>query len=99
MVIPPVKRVIVSTHRKANLPFKVVIPALHPRFQNAAQLLADKGCRIERLPPGTPGVTRWTRELMASFLPDADALMGTFPEYPITREVIAAAPRLRVITS
>ena len=86
-------------HRNANRPFKVVVPALHPRFENAALLLAGKGCRIERLPPGTPGMTKWTPELMAAHLADADALVGTFPEYPITREVIAAAPRLRVITS
>ena len=85
-----------SAHPKANRPFKVVAPALHPRFGNSVTILAERGCRIERLPIPGKG---WTPALIEQYLRDADALVGTFADYPLTREVLSQAPRVRVVTS
>jgi phosphoglycerate dehydrogenase-like enzyme len=86
--------------RRERMPHKVVISRLPDRFERAIAALEGAGCEIVRLPVVPMGQTRdWTPDLVESYVRDADALLGTFAGMRLTRTVLAAGEKLRVVTS
>lgn len=75
---------------------RVVAAATLGPHEGAVERLATAGCEIDRLPAGA---TAWTAALIAQFAPTADAYLGTWRGLGLPRAVLAASPRLRVITS
>lgn len=78
------------------MPRRIVAAASLASHEAVIDRLRDAGCEIERLPDPFPG---WTPEIIGRFTPEADAFVGTFRGLGLPREALAAAPRLRVITS
>lgn len=75
---------------------RVVTTATMGPHEAVVERLAAAGCEIDRLPEG---VRAWTPDLIGRFAPTADAYVGTFRGIGLPREVLAASPRLRVVTS
>lgn len=79
---------------------KVVVPHLMPRHEAAVDILKAAGCEVLRLPaPSGDAASSWTPALINSHIRDADALLGSFNGFFLSREVLAAGENLRVITS
>lgn len=76
--------------------FRIVVAAHSGPHEGAVTRLADAGCDIHRLPADA---TAWTAALITRYAPDADAYVGTFRGVGLTRAVLAASPRARVVTS
>jgi len=76
--------------------YRIVTTASLGPHEGAIARLAEAGCEIHRLPAGA---TTWTPELISRHAAGADAYVGTFRGIGLPREVIAASPRARVITS
>ena len=80
--------------------YKVVVPSVMIRHESAVDILRDAGCDIQRLPPApADGTSGWTPALVDALVRDADALLGHFSGFPLTRDILAAGEKLRVITS
>jgi phosphoglycerate dehydrogenase-like enzyme len=59
--------------------------------------LEAAGCELLSVPASPPGERAgWTPELVDRCFGEADAFVGMFASRPITKEVLEAAPRLRV---
>jgi D-3-phosphoglycerate dehydrogenase / 2-oxoglutarate reductase len=81
-------------------PHRVVVPHLMPRHEAAVGILQAAGCEVVRLPEPVAGArSSWTPALIESHARIADAFMGSFNGFALTREVLAASPQLRVVTS
>ncbi|MGH2603200.1 MAG: NAD(P)-dependent oxidoreductase, partial [Dehalococcoidia bacterium] len=82
------------------MPYRVVIPGLFGRNESIIPVLEAEGCEVVRLPAVQPGETFvWTPELIESRVRDADALLGMFAGMRLTRQVLTAGEKLRVVTS
>ena len=63
-------------------------------------ILVHGGCEVVRMPgPASDGSFEWSEGIVDEFIRGADAVIGTFAGMPLDRQVIAAAERLRVVTS
>ncbi|MGI9612691.1 MAG: NAD(P)-dependent oxidoreductase [Acidimicrobiales bacterium] len=90
----------VSSASMARSKRRVVIPPLFGRMDEMVPILADRGCEVVRMPgPAPDGSFEWTESIVDEFVRGADALIGTFAGMPLDRTVVAAAERLRVVTS
>lgn len=78
------------------MPLKVVTPATLGRQEETARALEANGVEVVRVPNLNPGEPMWTPELIERYFKDADGFLGTFPGRRVTREVLEAAPKLRV---
>jgi phosphoglycerate dehydrogenase-like enzyme len=79
---------------------RVVIPPLFGRMDEMVPILEAGGCEVVRMPgPTASGRFDWTDELIHEFICGTDGLIGTFAGMRLDRPVIAAADRLRVVTS
>lgn len=76
--------------------WRIVTTATMGPHEGAIQRLEAAGCVIDRLPADAAG---WTPELIERFARTADAYVGTFRGVGLTRQVLAASPRVRVVTS
>jgi phosphoglycerate dehydrogenase-like enzyme len=76
---------------------KVVVPQNPGRQEDTVKALEAAGFEVVRVPNPLPGDTSgFTPDLIQEYFSDAVGFMGVFPGRRITREVLAAAPRLRV---
>jgi len=76
--------------------YRVVVGAMPPVFGDLVGMLEAKGCEVVRLPADATG---WTRELIQAYLPEAQALVGTFADMKLPRSALEAAQKLRVVVS
>jgi D-3-phosphoglycerate dehydrogenase len=76
--------------------WRIVTTSTMGPHEGAITRLKAEGCIIDRLPADATG---WSPELINQFAPTADAYVGTFRGVGITRELLAASPRVRVVTS
>ena len=80
--------------------YRVVIPPMFGRQESMIPTLEAGGCEIVRLPAPEAGQKfEWTPELVEAYIKDADALLGTFANMRVTREVLQAGKKLRIVTS
>lgn len=76
---------------------RVVVPNALGNNERAVNILEEAGCEVARLPADAKGA--WTPELIDAYARETDAFLGMFNQTPLSREVITAAHKLRVITS
>lgn len=76
--------------------WRIVTTATMGPHEGAIQRLEAAGCVIDRLPAEAKA---WTPELIARFAPTADAYVGVWRGPGVTRELLQASPRVRVVTS
>jgi len=76
--------------------FRIVVSQALRSQEAIAPLLAAKGCEIVPLPQLAGG---WTPALIDSYAREADGFMGAFAGMKVTRDVLAAAEKLRVVAS
>lgn len=74
----------------------IVAAATLGPHEEVMKRLEAAGCAVIRLPAD---MSSWTPELIARFAAQADAYVGTFRGIGLPRAVIAASPRLKVVTS
>lgn len=86
--------------RSAESEPTVAIAPFGPKTDELVALLEGAGCRVLRL-PGADEVppSGWDDALVDAFVRPADALVGMFAHLPVTRNVLEAGERLRVVTS
>lgn len=75
---------------------KVVGPAVLGRQEETAKILEANGVEVVRVPALNPGEPMWTPEILEEYFKDADGFLGTFPGRIVNRQVLEAAPNLRV---
>ena len=76
--------------------FRIVVSQALRSQEATASMLAAKGCEIVELPQLPGG---WTQALIDGYAREADGFMGAFAGMKVTREVLAAAEKLRVVVS
>jgi D-3-phosphoglycerate dehydrogenase len=80
------------------MPYKVLAPANAGRNERAVEILEQAGCEVVRVSPPS-GQSGWTAEMIDAYVRDADAILGSYAGLRLTREVLEAGTRLRVVTS
>jgi phosphoglycerate dehydrogenase-like enzyme len=66
------------------------------RNEEVVRRLEAAGHEVLRLPAPEDGMSGWTDDLIQTYFADADGFLGVFPRRIVTREVLEAAPKLRV---